>query len=141
MNALASPQTIATDGRSSALSAASQPITASEQMRRVIERTVANVFGIDCEDLRRPTRGQAQVALARQVAMYITHVVCGVSLTEVGAMFLRDRTTVSHACEVVEKRRDNGDFDHAIELIELVIRVLMGPGAGGGAAAVRREAD
>ena len=95
----------------------------------IIERMVADVFDIDCDYLRLSTRGQARVALARQVAMYIAHVGCGVSLTEVGTMFGRDRTTVSHACEVVEKRRDNGDFDHAIELIELVIRVLIGPAA------------
>ena len=93
----------------------------------IIERTVADVFDVDCRFLRLPTRGQARIALARQVAMYIAHVSCGLNLTEVGAMFDRDRTTVSHACEVVERRRDIGGFDHAIELIELVIRVMIGP--------------
>ena len=101
--------------------------TSAATTRSVIERTVADVFGVECENLRLATRGQAQVALARQVAMYITHVGCGISLTEVGAMYNRDRTTVSHACQVVEKRRDDGNFDHAIDLIELVVRVLMGP--------------
>ena len=32
---------------------------------------------------------------------------CGMSLTEVGAMFGRDRTTVAHGCFKVEYRRDD----------------------------------
>ena len=103
------------------------PARTQASLRCIIERTVADVFDIDCKFLRLPTRGQARIALARQVAMYVAHVSCGFSLTEVGAMFERDRTTVSHACEVVERRRDRGSFDHAIELIELVIRVMIGP--------------
>ena len=99
-------------------------------MRAIIERTVADVFEIDCDYLRMPTRGQAPVALARQVAMYIAHVGYQISLTDVGAMFNRDRTTVSHACEVVEKRRDDARFDQAIDLIDLVVRVRIGPPTG-----------
>ena len=95
--------------------------------RHAIEQTVADVFGIDCESLRQPTRGQAKVALARQVCMYIAHVCGRLSLTEVGDMFGRDRTTVSHACALVEQRRDNGDFDNAIDLIELIVFVLSSP--------------
>ena len=99
----------------------------SATLRQIVEQTVADVFDVDCDNLRLPTRGQARVALARQVAMYIAHVGCGINLTDVGIMFNRDRTTVSHACEVVEKRRDDSKFDHAIDLIELVVRVLIGP--------------
>ncbi len=96
-------------------------------VRQIIERTVADVFDIDCGQLRLPTRGQARIALARQVAMYIAHVGCEISLTDVGHLFNRDRTTVSHACMVVERRRDTEDFNRAIDLIELVVRVLIGP--------------
>ena len=35
------------------------------------------------------------MALARQVAMYVAHVTCGLSLTDVGLIFARDRTTVA----------------------------------------------
>ena len=100
-------------------------------IRTIIERTVADVFDIDCEYLRTPTRGLAPVALARQVAMYIAHVSYAISLTEVGVMFNRDRTTVSHACEVVEKRRDDARFDQALDMIDLVVRVRIGPGTPG----------
>jgi hypothetical protein len=39
--------------------------------------------------LRAPTRRSPRAAFARQVAMYLAHVVCGLSLTEVGTMFAR----------------------------------------------------
>lgn len=98
----------------------------SPGLRDVIEGTVAGVFGVDPERLRQPTRGRAGVALARQVAMYIAHVGYGLSLTEVGDLFERDRTTVAHACGVVEQRRDDTCFDEAMQLLDLVIRVLNG---------------
>src|SRR5688572_8450193 len=52
--------------------------------REAIEQAVVQVFGIAYRDLRRATRGRAKVALARQVAMYLAHVGCGLSLTEMG---------------------------------------------------------
>ena len=103
-----------------------KPALSAPGLRQVIEGTVAGVFGIDVELLRQPTRGRANIALARQVAMYIAHVGCGLSLTEVGAVFERDRTTVAHACAIVEQRRDDDHFDAAIHLLDLVIRVIDG---------------
>ncbi len=99
-------------------------------VRSIIEQTVAGVFDIDVRLMRSSTRGRAQIALARQVAMYLAHVGCGFNLTEVGTMFERDRTTVSHACSVVELRRDEARFDQAIELLELVIKVFVGSTQG-----------
>src|SRR5204862_7137328 len=64
--------------------------------REAIERAVVQVFGVAHDDLRRSSRGRAKVALARQVAMYLAHVGCGLSLTETGRLFARDRTTVAH---------------------------------------------
>jgi chromosomal replication initiation ATPase DnaA len=59
--------------------------------------------------------------------MYLAHVACGLSLTEVGELFERDRTTVAHACIVIERRRDNGSFDAALVLLEDIVRILVGP--------------
>ncbi|MEQ1711536.1 MAG: helix-turn-helix domain-containing protein [Hyphomicrobium sp.] len=91
---------------------------------------VAQVFGVDAAAIDAETRGRAEVALARQVAMYLAHVACGISLTDVGRMFSRDRTTVAHACAVIEDRRDDQMFDRAIELLELVVRALARVRAG-----------
>lgn len=85
---------------------------------------VAQVFGVDAAAIDQGTRGRAEVALARQVAMYLAHVACEMSLTDVGRMFSRDRTTVAHACAVIEDRRDDPMFDRAIELLEMVVKAL-----------------
>ena len=49
---------------------------------------------------------------------------CGLTLTEVGRLFARDRTTVAHACALVEDRREEAPFDRALELLEGVMRLL-----------------
>jgi chromosomal replication initiation ATPase DnaA len=61
------------------------------------------------------------VAFARQVAMYLAHVGGGLCLSEVGRLFARDRTTVAHACALVEDRRDDPDFDRCLSFLELAL--------------------
>lgn len=99
-------------------------------LRRHVEQAVAFVFGVDVEELRRPTRGPAGAAFARQVAMYLVHVGCGFTLTETGRLFDRDRTTVAHACGVVEDRRDDRSLDEALDWLERVARHLAAPMPG-----------
>lgn len=89
--------------------------------RRFIEATVAATFDLPVAELAGRSRGQAPVAFARQVSMYCAHVVLGWSLTEAGLLFGRDRTTVSHACKVVEDRRDEEEIDRLIGSIEAII--------------------
>ncbi len=89
-----------------------------------IEQAVVQVFGVGREDLRRLSRGRARVALARQVAMYLAHVACGLTLTDTGKLFGRDRTTVAHACGVIEDRRDDPLFDRALDLLEWAVPAL-----------------
>jgi chromosomal replication initiation ATPase DnaA len=105
---------------------AEQPGLTMVELHTLLDLLVAGVFDVESDLLRLPTRGRARVALARQVAMYLAHVGCGLSLTEVGAMFERDRTTVAHACRVVERRRDDPNFDDAIDLLESIVRILVG---------------
>ena len=95
-----------------------------DDTREVLLRLVAGVFEVDAALLFLPTRGSSAIARARQVAMYIAHVGFGLSLTEVGHMFQRDRTTVAHACQVVEEGRDDQDFDHAVGLLEQAVRLI-----------------
>lgn len=94
-------------------------------VRRAIEPSVATVFEVDIEDLRAPTRGSPRAAFARQVAMYLAHVTCGATMTEVGILFDRDRTTVAHACAVVEDRRDDAELDGKLEHLEQAVTCLM----------------
>jgi chromosomal replication initiation ATPase DnaA len=78
---------------------------------------VAERRGVALADLLRTTRSQAHIAAARQLAMYLINVKLGRTMTEIGALFGRDRTTVSHACRVIEDRRE-GAFDRDIEVLE-----------------------
>jgi chromosomal replication initiation ATPase DnaA len=94
--------------------------------RADIEQAIAHVFGVDDAALSLARRGRAEVAHARQAAMYVSHVAGQLTLTEVGTLFERDRTTVSHACAAVEDRRDDPAFDRAAAL-ELVVPALLSP--------------
>jgi chromosomal replication initiation ATPase DnaA len=94
-------------------------------VREAIDPAVAAVFGVEIGDLWATTRGSPRTAFARQVAMYLAHVVCGLSLTEVGNLFGRDRTTVAHACNVVEDGRDDPELDRRLEHLEHAICALI----------------
>lgn len=94
-------------------------------LRLAVGQAVMSVFGVGLYELAELARGNARVALARQTAMYLAHTVGQLTLTEVGEMFGRDRTTVAHACSVVEDRRDDPNFDRALEVMErAVVRLL-----------------
>ena len=92
--------------------------------RQAIDPIVAAAFKVEADELGARTRGSPRVAFARQVAMYLAHVACGPTLTEVGALFARDRTTVAHACGVVEDRRDDAAIDRTLDLLETVVARL-----------------
>jgi hypothetical protein len=94
-------------------------------IRSSVDIAVAQVFGVAQHEICFPTRGHRHAAHARQVAMYVTHISCGINLTEVGTIYGRDRTTVAYACALVEDRRDDPIFDRALELLEWIVRELL----------------
>lgn len=67
-----------------------------------------------------PSGGKSRRAHAhvRQIAMYVCHVTLPLSMEEVACAFGRDRTTVSHACRVVEDRRDDPAYDAFVGTVE-----------------------
>lgn len=73
------------------------------------------------------SRCRADAARARQLAMYLTHVVLGQSLTAVGLAFGRDRTTVSYACALIEDMRDDPGFDQDVSRLETLLETAEGP--------------
>lgn len=97
-----------------------------ESNRIVVESAVTRIFNIRQSEFRSPSRGPAPVAFARQIAMYLTHVCYGLNFTVVGRLFHRDRTTVAHACEVVEDMRDDPDFDYLLSTLETTICSMFG---------------
>lgn len=84
-------------------------------------------LGVSTDDILAPSRGQADVAFARQMAMYLTHVAFGVTLTRVAMAFGRDRSTVAYACHAIEDRRENASFDGWVEDLEAMLREAPKP--------------
>ncbi|MCX7309119.1 MAG: DNA replication initiation protein [Afipia sp.] len=87
---------------------------------------VASGFGVKPVDILCGTRGSQKTAFARQVAMYLAHVGFGLGFATVGECFRRDRTTVAHACRVVEDRRDDIWFDCRMAALELACSAVEG---------------
>ncbi|MDO9417314.1 helix-turn-helix domain-containing protein [Pararhizobium sp.] len=61
----------------------------------------------------------------RQITMYVCHVALRLSMSDVGQAFGRDRTTVAHACGVVEDRRDDASFNDFIAVIERMVTAVF----------------
>jgi len=95
-----------------------------QYVRELLEQTVGSVFRVGGAALWSQSRGQQRAALARQVGMYLAHVACGLTLTQVGRIFARDRTTVAHACTTIEDLRDDDRFDRIVNLLEGIMRAL-----------------
>lgn len=84
-------------------------------------------LGAPLEEIIAVGRGSAQSALARQVAMYLTHVAFELSLSRVALAFARDRSTVAHACHAVEDRREDPNFDAWLSAFEHMLRAAPAP--------------
>lgn len=61
----------------------------------------------------------------RQIAMYVCHVALQIPLCEIAKAFGRDRTTVGHACHVVEDRRDDPAFDEFVAAVERTVNSVF----------------
>src|SRR5579872_4685556 len=85
---------------------------------RLLETAVAAAFAVLLGDLRAPTRGSPRAAFARQTGLYLAHAVLGCNLSEVGALFGRDRATAAHAGRLVEERRDDPAIDAVVPSLE-----------------------
>ena len=90
----------------------------------IVELVVSSILHISQRDLHRKHRCVAPIAHARHMAMYLTHVSFGISFTEIGRFFGRDRTTVSHACQRIEDEREDAQTEWILNLMELSIRRL-----------------
>lgn len=80
----------------------------------------AGSMDVQADDMEGDGRS-LKVVLARQVAMYLAAVGFGMSYARVAAAFGRDRSTVQHACRVVEERREDPAFDHWLEALERAV--------------------
>jgi chromosomal replication initiation ATPase DnaA len=93
------------------------PQRADSRGWRLVE-LVAAERGVSPAALLGPDRGKANIAVARQLAMYLMHTHYCRIYSEVGRFFGRDRTTVSHACGLIEEMREDIAFDESVARLE-----------------------
>jgi chromosomal replication initiation ATPase DnaA len=99
--------------------------TRGESGANYIAAVVASAFAISVAAIRKPDRGRARVAFARQVAMYLAHTRLGLDFTAAGAAFDRDRTTAAHAVRIVEERRESPAVDSSVDYLERAIDIWL----------------
>lgn len=95
-------------------------IAGAGRLRQIIETAAAMTFAVPLGAMRAPSRSKAEIAFARQVAMYLAHVSAGLSHRTVARYFGRNRGTVAHACRVVEDARSDPMIDRAVAMLEAV---------------------
>ncbi|TDK37273.1 transposase [Rhizobium deserti] len=97
---------------------------------RTVCRIVRQVIGelvclfADRVMLRRDRRRLA--CHVRQISMYVCHVALQIPMQDIGEALGRDRTTVAHACHVVEDRRDDPTFDEFLSAAERMVTAVFG---------------
>lgn len=101
-------------------------IASPNEICRLVTACVAFDFGLEAAALEAVLRGSQRIAFARQIAMYVAHVGFGLSFEAIGRAFGRDRTTVAHACRVVEDGRDDIWFDCRVATLEIICRSAAG---------------
>ena len=97
---------------------------------RLVTGLAGYALGVPDEEVRAATRSKREAAFARQVAMYLAHAGLGMSLGRVAFAFGRDRSTVAHACHVIEDRRDDPAFDAWMDALEDCARIAPPPAMG-----------
>ncbi len=93
---------------------------------RIVRQVVAELIMLSSDRvfLRRDRRRMA--CHVRQISMYVCHVALSMPQPDIAAAFGRDRTTVGHACHVVEDRRDDPYFDDFVSAVERIVIAIFG---------------
>ncbi len=74
-----------------------------------ILKSVATIFEVRISDLKGTMRTK-EVALPRQVAMYLAHKLINESLQMLGASFGKTHSTILHACKNIEKKLSSDEM-------------------------------
>ncbi len=84
----------------------------------LIQQKTAHYFRIE-QSLMKARKKTAQIALARQIAMYLSRKFTSLSLKDIGEAFGgRDHSTVIHACELITKKIfENFELKEKVEAI------------------------
>jgi|GEM_PF-2632714 len=95
-------------------------------LRSTVTKHVARAFRVRQSVFCSAGRTTAREALARHVAIYLSHVTLGLPHSRVAEAFRRHRTSVIYACARIEDRRDDPRFDNRLSQLEGRILKALG---------------
>jgi|GEM_PF-2687473 chromosomal replication initiation ATPase DnaA len=84
--------------------------------------------------LTAPRKGGRKLSEHRHIMQYLCHIGFGLSYAEIGEKSNRHRATVAEACETIEDRRDEQDFDRRLIYVETALQAFnkhLKSGTGG----------
>lgn len=87
-----------------------------------VTHAVALATGVAPADIASDKRTHKSAARARQIAIYLAHVIFHWPLARVAFAFGRDRTTCAHACHRIEDLREDRVFDARMAALEACVR-------------------
>ena len=89
----------------------------------LIMQTVSEYYGVTLNDMVGPTR-KREITVPRQIAIYLTREMTGMSLPQIGSVFGgRDHTTVMHSCKIVEAAlKDSTGTKDIVDQIKRMVR-------------------
>jgi len=94
-------------------------------LAKFVNQFVAVTADLPPEKLLQCNRGKAEAARARQISIYLMHTILSFSYTEIGRIYSKDRTTIAHACHVIEDLRDDESFDLKLSQFERAIGTVL----------------
>lgn len=103
------------------------PVVVPDVACRIVRQLVLEMTAMASERPLWRRDSRRSTCHVRQIAMYVCHVVLRLSQADIGVAFGRDRTTVGHACNRVEDRRDDVAFDAFVSAVERVVLSVFGP--------------
>lgn len=95
---------------------------------RVVRQMVAELIMLSGDRVLARRDRRRMACHVRQISMYVCHVALSMPQHDIAIAFGRDRTTVGHACHVVEDRRDDPFFDDFVSAVERIVIAIFGNG-------------
>jgi len=99
-----------------------RPVSADGRRALLVQVAVAELTGVELVRICTDKRGHPRAATARQMAMYLCHLVFDMNASSVGRLFGRDRRTVRYALQRIEDLREDPELDRTLAWLEASLR-------------------
>ena len=100
------------------------PILVDTARAHLIVSAVAAEFSVPEAGILGQRKGKSEISYGRQIAMYLMHCIFGTTKSRIAEVFGRHFSTVSHACNVIEERRDDPVLDRKLIGLENRLRYM-----------------